>query len=199
VATVIDFASQEFGTGESSMFLKEVTLTKNYDHIINQIKWDDFKNDEHYTFNHKEQLDTHKKFGFDTIPKSYNKHNTIIYQKIFTADEIDFSQFQEQLQIEPVTVSFIKIKPGNVIPIHVDTFYLIKKKYPHRVKEKIVRANIFLDDWRWGHFLQIEDEIKTHWSKNSGYIWDEGVIHIAANCGLHDRYTLQVSGFYNGT
>ena len=181
------------------MFLKEASIQLNFDNLINSIEWEDFKNDDYFNHHHNEQKDVHKRLGFNTIPDTYCQYNTAIHQKMFTSEEIDFSEFQQQLQIEPITVSFIKMKPGNIIPLHIDTFYLIKKNYPERLNEKIVRANIFLDDWKWGHFLQIEDEIKTHWRKNTGYIWDAGVAHIAANCGLHDRYTLQVSGFYLGS
>jgi len=177
------------------MFIKETSIEINFDNIIKSIQWEDFKNDEYFNHHHIEQKDLHNKIGFDTIPDTYCKHNTTIYQKMFTSNEINFLDFQHHLQIEPITVSFIKIKPGNIIPLHNDTFYLIKKNYPERLTEKIVRANIFLKDWKWGHFLQIEDEIKTHWRKNTGYIWDAKVAHIAANCGMHDRYTLQVSGF----
>jgi hypothetical protein len=28
-----------------------------------------------------------------------------------------------------------------------------------------------------------------------GYIWDEDILHLGANAGMENKYTLQVSGF----
>ena len=140
-----------------------------------------------------ELKDIHEKFpgGF---PKTYSLANTTIHQKFWERNECDYDELGKKLSIEPVTVSTILQPPGNVIPLHRDTFYKIKKQYPDN-KRKIVRCNIYLEDWKPGHFLQYNDEIDTHWSKGDGHMWDENVLHIGANAGMEDKYTLQVSGF----
>ena len=119
----------------------------------------------------------------------------MFYQKFFEESEINFRELGEQLGIEAITVSIIKQPPGMTNPMHRDTFYQINKKFPNDERLK-VRANIQLLDWKDGHFLQFNDKVVTHWKANTGYMWDSSVLHLAANAGLEDRYSLQVSGFY---
>ena len=139
-----------------------------------------------------EQTDLHEETGF---PDSLCMDNTAIYQKFFSKEEVDFKELEEVLSIkEVITVSAILQKPGNIIPWHRDIFYQITKKFPERKEEK-VRANMFLTDWKIGHFLQCEDEIITHWKKNTGYIFNDQVLHLSSNAGLENKITLQVSGF----
>jgi hypothetical protein len=142
-----------------------------------------------------ELKDIHDQYK-DGFPKSYSFQNTVIHQKFWQEDEIDFIELGQKLGIEAITVSSIVQPPGNTIPIHRDTFYQIKKKYPDR-KETIVRANIFLENWKTGHFLQYNDTVHTHWRQGEGHMWDESVLHIGANNGMENKYTLQVSGFLN--
>jgi nitrogen regulatory protein PII len=84
--------------------------------------------------------------------------------------------------------------PGCVVPLHRDTFFQIKQRYPERTEPK-VRANIYLEDWKLGHFIQHGDQVSTHWKAGDGFIWDSEVLHLSANAGMHDKYTMQVSGF----
>ena len=138
-----------------------------------------------------EQADLHDE-GF---PDTLCLENTTIYQKFFTKDDVDFKELEEQLNMEVATVSAILQKPGNIIPWHRDMFYQITKKFPNRKEEK-VRANMFLTDWENGQFLQFDDEVITHWKKNTGYVFNNQVLHLSSNAGLCNKVTLQVSGFY---
>ena len=88
--------------------------------------------------------------------------------------------------------------PGCVIPLHNDTFFQIKKRYPDR-KETMVRANIFCENWKHGHFLQYNSTVDSIWKQGQGHMWDSQVLHIGANVGMENKYTLQVSGFLNGS
>jgi hypothetical protein len=140
-----------------------------------------------------ELKDIHEKFpgGF---PQTYTLANTTIHQKFYTEKECDFKELGNKLGIEPVTVSTIMQPPGNVIPLHRDTFFKIKTKYPDNTKT-IVRCNIYLEDWKSGHFLQYNEEVDTHWKQGDGHMWDSDVLHIGANVGMENKFTLQVSGF----
>ena len=143
-----------------------------------------------------ELKDIHEKFP-DGFPKSYQFENTKIHQKFWDNNECDYEELEQKLGIEPITVSTIMQPPGNVIPLHRDTFYKIKTQYPDNTKT-IVRCNIYLEDWKAGHFLQYNNDVDTHWKQGDGHMWDESVLHIGANAGMENKYTLQVSGFYNG-
>ena len=140
-----------------------------------------------------EQADIHQKNpgGF---PKSFCLENTTIHQRWWTKEDRDYDELNNKLGIETITVSTIIQPPGNCVPLHRDTFYKIKQEYPEN-KRVIVRCNIFMQDWKTGHFVQYDDKVDTHWKQGDGHMWDDKVLHIGANAGMEDKYTLQVSGF----
>ncbi len=81
-----------------------------------------------------------------------------------------------------------------MIPLHRDTFYQINQRYPERAELK-VRANIYLEDWKLGQFIQYDNEISTKWHAGDGFMWDSTHLHLSSNAGMQNKYTLQVSGF----
>jgi len=172
------------------MFIKEVSVHYDFNFMFD-VEWENY---EHDCLGHqKEELkDIHEKVG--GFPSSLTHENTLFYQKFFRSDEIDFIDLGEQVGIEAITISMIKQPPGMVNPMHRDTFFQINKKFPNDDRKK-VRANIQLLDWKAGHFLQFNDTVITHWKANTGHMWDSSVLHLAANAGLEDRYSLQISGF----
>ena len=84
--------------------------------------------------------------------------------------------------------------------ILVYTFFKFKSLYPDDTRPK-VRANIYLEDWQPGHLIHYQDQDKEwqcsdHWKAGEGFLWDSNHLHLSGNCGLKDKYTLQISGFY---
>ena len=98
-----------------------------------------------------ELKDIHQKFG--GFPDSYDLGNTLIRQLWWTREQVDYDKLGQQLGIEVVTVSTILQPPGNMIPVHRDTFFQIKKAYPNDTRLK-VRANMYLEDWHVGEYIQ---------------------------------------------
>jgi len=143
-----------------------------------------------------ELTDIHNQYG--GFPSTYCFENTIIHQLWWTSDQIDYTELGEKLGMEVITVSSIKQPPGCTIPLHRDTFYQINTKYPHR-KELKVRANIYLEDYKIGQFIQYQEDngytTSTNWKTGEGFIWDQEVLHLSTNAGMEPKYTLQVSGF----
>ena len=143
-----------------------------------------------------ELTDIHESYG--GFPDSYSKSNTEIRQLWFDNTQVDYKEFKKQLGIEVVTVSSILQPPGNTIPVHRDTFFQIKKRFPDDTRLK-VRANIYLEEWNMGHFLQYEIDKEwhnsTHWSAGDGFMWDNKHLHLSSNAGMNNKYTLQISGF----
>lgn len=142
-----------------------------------------------------ELTDIHDKFG--GFPKTYTIKNTLIHQLWWDNTQLDFNEIGRQLNIEVVTISTICQPPGNVVPWHRDTFYQIKQRFPDREELK-VRANVYLEDWRMGHFIQYNDNVSTHWKAGEGFLWDSSIEHLGANAGMQNKYTMQISGFYLG-
>ncbi len=133
--------------------------------------------------------------AYGGFPESYVFENTCILQTFWNEDECDYQDLGDQLGIDVVTVSSIMQQPGNTIPLHRDTFFQLRKRFPDQSTKSMVRANIFLEDWKDGHFLQYDDVVDSNWKQGDGHMWDSEVLHIGANNGLHNKFTLQVSGF----
>lgn len=177
--------------------LKEIQLDYDFEMFLNA----DYSVHQGSCIKHQvhELTDVHESYG--GFPKSYCFENTIIHQLWWTADQVDYVELGKQLNMEVVTVSTIMQPPGCVVPLHRDTFFQISKQYPNRTDLK-VRANIYLENWKLGQFIQYqtEDTYKTSfdWQQGSGFMWDSSVLHLSSNAGMQDKYTLQVSGFYKG-
>jgi hypothetical protein len=144
-----------------------------------------------------EQEDIHDTVG--GFPKSYHEDNTRIQQLWFTEDDVDYEKLGSLLGMEVKTVSSILQPPGNVVTLHRDTFFKFKNLYPNDTRLK-VRANVYLEDWSPGHLIHYQDknhewQSSTHWKAGDGFIWDSDHLHLSANAGLENKYTLQISGF----
>ena len=169
--------------------IQEIHLDIDCNHFLNA----DYS--QHYgsciSYQVREQKDLHVG-GF---PKSYTEDNTRIQQLWWD----HFPLSGKDLGMEIITVSTILQPPGNTVTCHRDTFFQINKRYPNDPRKK-VRANIYLEDWKPGHLIHYQDENKewqssTYWRAGDGFIWDSDHLHLSGNCGLEDKYTLQVSGF----
>jgi hypothetical protein len=148
-----------------------------------------------------ELTDIHKEYG---LGETYTSENTVIQQLWYDNTMVDFDNLGKQLNMEIVTVSSILQPPGNIIALHRDTFFQIKKRYPEDKRLK-VRANIYLEDWKVGHMIQYQDindsntwKTSDNWKAGDGFLWSSDVLHLSANAGMKDKYTLQLSGFYLG-
>ena len=149
------------------------------------------------SYQKREQKDIHKTVhGF---PESYHEENTVIQQLWFDKSQVNYNDLGNKLGIEIITISTILQPPGNTVTMHRDTFFKINNLYPDDTRTK-VRANIYLEDWQPGHFINYQDEnfewqTSTHWKQGEGFIWNSEHLHLSANAGLVPKYTLQISGF----
>lgn len=143
-----------------------------------------------------ELTDIHDAHG--GFPKSYCLENTKIHQLWWDNTQVDYEELGKQLGMEVVTVSTIMQEPGCVVPLHRDIFYQIGLKHPTRNETK-VRANIYMEDYKLGHFIQYQKndtyESSTNWVAGDGFLWNNEVLHLSANAGMSNKYTMQVSGF----
>jgi hypothetical protein len=143
-----------------------------------------------------ELTDIHKQYG--GFPETYTIDNTLIHQLWWNNTQVDFNELGRQLDMEIVTISSICQPPGHVIPLHRDTFFQIGQRYPDR-KELKVRANIYLEDYKMGQFIQYRKNdqwiTSNDWSHSEGFMWDSSIIHLSVNAGFENKYTLQLSGF----
>jgi hypothetical protein len=92
---------------------------------------------------------------------------------------------------------FYKMVPGDIIPYHSDT-YIAYRRYVESAgitetdQYTVHRALVTVDDREPGHILEIAGTF-VDWQAGDVYVWTEDTPHLAANIGLTNRYTIQLT------
>lgn len=123
-------------------------------------------------------------------------------QTRFTGDMYDMRQpepnwlgpFRNYFLWNHFSWSVYKMTPGTALPAHRDTYAKFKEIYQITDAATIWRAVVFLADWQSGHYFEIDETPITEWRAGDTVVWNNDVEHVAANMGMTDRYTLQITG-----
>ena len=123
-------------------------------------------------------------------------------QTRFTGDMYDMRReepdwidaFRSHFPWQHFSWSVFRMRPGSVLPNHSDTYARFVKIYDIQDLTAIHRAVVFIEDWQSGHYLEIDGNPITKWIAGDIYIWHNDVKHLAANNGMTNRYTLQITG-----
>ena len=131
----------------------------------------------------------------DYFHKNYNKE-----QDLFQAldDELPkgSKKFYDSLGVTDGSISWTCLEPGQVIPIHTDSFYKLRQKFDVEI-DQCVRYLIMLQDWTLGHYVEFEEQILTKWIKGDVYVFDHSSRHCAANSSNINFVTCQVNAILN--
>jgi hypothetical protein len=142
------------------------------------------------------------------INEPFNDPNTLkewknIYGDIFSTGEMaDYKQSQpawtgdviKYLQLNLAGSSYYRMKPGKILPYHRDTYKRYIEHFDITEPSVIHRAIIFLEDWKPGHVFEIDGYPITNYRAGTFVQWNYDTAHMAANLGLYNRYTLQITG-----
>jgi hypothetical protein len=88
---------------------------------------------------------------------------------------------------------FYKMKTNDIMPVHSDHYETYIKIF-NADKNKIWRLLVLLEDWKSGHYLEIDNTAIVNWKAGDYVFWNSDVPHAASNIGIEDRYTLQITG-----
>ena len=136
-------------------------------------------------------------------PKSLEWWRSLGYtQTKFTGDMYDMrfeepawmDKFREFFPWNYFSWSIYKMTPGCTLPRHSDLYVRFRKLHDITDPEKIRRAVVFLDDWQSGHYFDVDDTPISPWKAGDGVVWKNDTPHSAANVGITNRYTLQITG-----
>ena len=106
-----------------------------------------------------------------------------------------FIALYESMGWKDVGVSYYRMPTGTVMPAHQDLYKRYIEVFNLQGQEQtITRAIILLENWKPGHYLEIQDIPIVNWSAGDVVEWTYDTPHMAANIGLEDRYTLQLTG-----
>lgn len=95
--------------------------------------------------------------------------------------------------LKNLTYTFYKMQTLEIMPEHVDHFSTYMKLFGAEYKN-IRRVLVMLEDWKPGHYLEINGVGIVNWIAGEWFMWDSDVPHAASNIGIEDRYTLQLTG-----
>lgn len=95
--------------------------------------------------------------------------------------------------MKDTSLSLYRMPPGTIMPEHEDTYPKFKELFSENDPNKICRVLVFLDDWKSGHYFELDRKPYVNWSKGNYVYWRGETPHIAANLGVEDRYTMQIT------
>lgn len=127
----------------------------------------------------------------------YTVHNTKLWKTTNAEPKITFgweSDIARQLPLDRAIVTVTRQDPGQILPWHRDRFFFLRKHYPQDPRP-IWRFLVFLSPWKTGHFLQVADSVLHHWQQGDVVVWQPDTEHLAANVGLEQKWTANVTGF----
>lgn len=103
------------------------------------------------------------------------------------------NRFNDIFDLKNLTFNFYKMSQLEIMPEHVDHFQTYMRLFNVEYKN-IRRILVMLDDWKPGHYLEVDGIGVVNWIAGDYFIWDSDVRHAASNIGTEDRYTLQITG-----
>jgi hypothetical protein len=107
----------------------------------------------------------------------------------------DYAQpFFKLFDWENVGISFYRMNTLDALPLHQDSYISYRKMFDITDPGVIWRGIVFLEDWKSGHYFEIDGKAHLNWQAGDYVFWNYDVPHYAANFGLEPRYTMQITG-----
>jgi len=103
-------------------------------------------------------------------------------------------QFMSAVGAQIGSISLICLEPGQIIPVHKDSFYKLRQDHNVDIGD-CIRYLIFLQDWEMGHFVEFRETCITKWNKGDVWKFDSVSEHYAVNASQINFVTCQVNTF----
>tara|TARA_B100001094_G_scaffold108109_1_gene104074 strand:+ start:440 stop:934 length:495 start_codon:yes stop_codon:yes gene_type:complete len=104
-------------------------------------------------------------------------------------------QVAQLLNLKNCGFVFYKMDTLDIMPTHVDHYNTYCKVFNQK-HEDVRRAIVFLEDWKPGHYFEVDSTALVNWKAGEFVLWHPEVPHAASNIGVDSRYTLQITGTY---
>jgi hypothetical protein len=106
-----------------------------------------------------------------------------------------FINIYKEMGWHDIGTSYYRMDTGTVLPTHGDLYLRYIELHNLQGKEETIRrAIVFLEDWKPGHYSEINGEGLVNWVAGTTLEWQYDTTHAAANIGIEPRYTLQLTG-----
>ena len=106
-----------------------------------------------------------------------------------------FIELYKSMGWRDIGVAYYRMRTGTVMPVHQDLYKRYIEVFNLQGQEQTInRALVLLEDWKSGHYLEANGVPVVNWKAGQVIEWTYDAPHMAANIGLKDRYTLQITG-----
>ena len=106
----------------------------------------------------------------------------------------DYAQgFFDVFPWQNLSISFYRMLTGDALPLHYDIYTSYRKRFNVKATQ-MYRAIVFLEDWKSGHYFEIDSQPLMPWKAGDWVYWNNSVPHYAGTFGTEPRYTLQITG-----
>lgn len=97
-----------------------------------------------------------------------------------------------RIQLNDFTFTFYRMSTLEIMPPHIDHFRTYCKVF-NVDRSKVYRALVMLEDWKPGHYLEVDKKGVVNWAAGDYFLWQADVEHAASNIGVEPRYSLQIT------
>lgn len=149
---------------------------------------DDFKSFDYQYLPHKDQamVEEWQAQGYKNLNLNGGIHHL---------NDSDYAQpFFQQFPWINQGASLFRMNTGDITPNHKDHYITYKKVFAIEDDSTIWRAIIFMEDWKSGHYFEIDGKPVVNWKQGDYVAWNYDVRHMAFNMGIEPRYTMQITG-----
>jgi hypothetical protein len=161
-----------------------------------------------YKIGHVEKFwnDDYKNFQYERQPISKEEKNMwqsqgYDYVKSFSGSMYNeknpmpawVKEFDNMFNLKNQTYNFYRMKTLEIMPEHSDHYRTYMRIFNAKF-ENICRVLVMLEDWKKGHYLEIDGKAFVNWQAGDYFLWENNCPHAASNIGIEDRYTLQITG-----
>ena len=125
------------------------------------------------------------------IEKYYNQNNSSVWQMLDESPAWVHELARKIPQdFDHNVVSVTRLDPGQIIPLHRDRHAVLQENHGDG---DTWRYLIFLQDWKNGHYFEIENSPKVKWQAGDWIKFHRSHWHLAANSGWEPFYSVQVT------
>jgi hypothetical protein len=160
--------------------------------FINKNLIKDYKNLDYINrpFNDQKTIEKWKSLGHN-----YEKYTGLMRDQSQQLPDWCFNVL-EQIPLQKPSITLYCMPPGIIMPEHSDAFVKYREIMNLKETDNVGRAVIFLEDWKSGHYFEIDETPIINWKKGNYVMWKNDTPHMAANLGKENRYTMQITGIY---
>ncbi len=141
-------------------------------------------------FNNKDTIKRWKSLGHN-----YEKYTGLMRDQSQELPDWCFN-IAKEIPLKNSTVTLYCMPPGTIMPEHSDMFVRYREVMNLKSTDDVGRAVVFLEDWKSGHYFEIDETPMVNWKKGDYVVWKNDAPHMAANLGKENRYTMQITGIY---